>query len=99
MEWLSAKDLPDARDDGVCAECVQKPAITTDGRYCRKCLKTLVKQLSPGVTRNYVTGRGADGCHQGNVILDRAERHANRDYWALLAEGSQANAVRAMEGD
>mgnify|MGYP001609119091 CR=1 FL=1 len=42
--------LPDPRSDGLCAECGRNPAITTDRRFCNKCLKALIAKISPGST-------------------------------------------------
>lgn len=92
-------DLPDVRPDGFCAECGEKPAITTDGRFCRPCLKSLVRHLSPGPTRRYRAAPGLTARSSGTHLIDRAERAADRDYWMMTAQGSQENAVRAMEGD
>jgi len=40
--------LPDPRPDGVCAGCLANMAVTTDGRFCKKCLKQVIMRLSPG---------------------------------------------------
>jgi predicted amidophosphoribosyltransferase len=42
--------LPDPRDDGVCANCLSKPAVTRDGRFCSPCLKKMVRAMNPGAT-------------------------------------------------
>lgn len=99
MTWESAKNLPNARADGLCSECQSKPSVTRDGRFCRKCLAAIVKELSPGPTRRYPAKPGDRGQHSGTHLIDRAERKADRDYWRLMSEGCRENGVRAMEGD
>ena len=41
------EELPDPRADGKCAVCVKKDAVTTDRRFCQKCLTALVNRLNP----------------------------------------------------
>jgi len=50
--------IPEARPDGLCADCQKEIAVTRDGRFCRKCLKARVFELSPN-SRN-LTWRGTD---------------------------------------
>lgn len=99
MAWPTPKTLPVARPDGVCVACSRKAADTIDGRYCAKCMRELVKDLSPGQTRRYHAERSERGRDSGTTILDRAERRENSDYWAWMHEGSRENAVKALEGD
>lgn len=40
-------DLVEARDDGLCGRCKKRQARTTDGRYCLKCLRWLLKRDNP----------------------------------------------------
>ena len=58
-------NLPDPRPDGFCAECGTKPAVTTDGRFCRKCLTALVVKISPGATQHR-----SSGCMQAHDDFD-----------------------------
>lgn len=41
--------LPEPREDGICCECLGKPAVTTDGRWCLKCLKKKIREDNPYV--------------------------------------------------
>lgn len=38
---------PDPRPDGVCCGCRTRAAVTTDGRFCRPCLRGVVASLTP----------------------------------------------------
>lgn len=42
-------DLPQPRQDGLCADCARKPAVTTDGRFCRPCLRRHIGHITPMV--------------------------------------------------
>jgi hypothetical protein len=75
--------LPEPRDDGLCADCGQKPAVTGDGRFCLKCLRALCRQLSPGAVTPGGFGRGRDQRQAG----DREPSP-----W-------QENNIRHLEGD
>jgi hypothetical protein len=85
-------EIPDARGDGKCCRCETKEAITNDGRFCRGCLKFLVRSLNPGSTRAYK--RPPSGEH----VIDRAEHKEDFGYRRFVAEGSWDNAMRACEG-
>jgi hypothetical protein len=39
--------IPDPREDGLCADCMDREAVTTDGRFCKACLKRRVKHENP----------------------------------------------------
>jgi len=39
--------LPNAREDGICCDCCEKPAETQDGRFCKKCLRKIICQENP----------------------------------------------------
>jgi predicted amidophosphoribosyltransferase len=93
--WQSSGqvELPKPRPDGVCCECNGAVAVTRDGRFCRRCLKSLVKQLSPGETRNYrqVPTR--------QHLIDTGHYGADAAYHGGGMGGWHDNAIRAMEGD
>lgn len=40
-------DLPDARSDGLCCDCVKGEAVTTDKRFCRSCLRDRMNHANP----------------------------------------------------
>jgi hypothetical protein len=40
--------LPMARADGICCRCNIAPAITRDRRFCQKCLRAFIREISPG---------------------------------------------------
>lgn len=76
-------DILPARDDGVCVRCLGNLAVTTDRRFCKKCLKKVVVELSPGSTVPRGIARSAD--HK--VAYDKEPSP-----W-------QEHAVRCLEGD
>ena len=76
-------NLPDARSDGVCCDCGEKPAVTRDGRYCKTCLNRLIAHLTPMIGCNRGRFRTAD--HKENL-------HDEASAW-------QENAMRNLEGD
>lgn len=39
--------LPDAREDGWCVDCLKRKAQTTDGRFCGKCLRRRLAKANP----------------------------------------------------
>lgn len=40
-------DLVDPRSDGLCGRCKKRQAKTTDGRYCLRCLRWVLRQENP----------------------------------------------------
>jgi len=40
-------ELPEPRRDGQCCWCVGERAVTTDRRFCKKCLREFIRELSP----------------------------------------------------
>lgn len=46
---MTEKSLPEPRADGLCCECVGKPAVTNDGRFCKKCLSQVLREREPVV--------------------------------------------------
>ena len=40
-------DLPEPRPDGLCTLCSEKPAVTKDGLFCRKCLGKVLSEDAP----------------------------------------------------
>ena len=40
-------ELKDPRTDGLCIDCEEKPAVTNDGRLCKRCLKKRIYQATP----------------------------------------------------
>lgn len=59
------------RPDGICCSCEKKPAITNDGRYCLKCLKSIVAKLTPMI--GCYKRRGDEGFDQeGDNSFDNA---------------------------
>lgn len=89
---MNTLNLPEPRSDGICAQCKDNDAVTRDGRFCRKCLKLLVEELSPGQTRKYP--KEPSGRH----LIDWVESN-DRSYQRLVLRGSWENGIRAMEGD
>jgi len=53
-------ELPAPRADGKCVECGQKPAVTRDGRYCKKCLQKIIAHLTPMIGCYAGRNRGPD---------------------------------------
>lgn len=39
--------LPDARKDGYCVDCLEKPAVTNDNRFCKKCVSKRIYEANP----------------------------------------------------
>lgn len=40
-------NLPEARTDGICCDCLGKEAVTRDGRWCKRCLRARVEHDIP----------------------------------------------------
>jgi hypothetical protein len=40
-------DLPDVRTDGKCAGCTVRVAVTRDGRFCLRCLRSILPSTPP----------------------------------------------------
>ena len=76
-------DLPDPRPDGRCCQCNWPFVVTTDGRFCHKCLTALIRQLNP----NYPDERKTEsGIMDGRFFFDCEDR-----------EAFQENAIRDLE--
>jgi hypothetical protein len=43
----NSSGLPDAREDGVCVDCLDKQSVTTDGRFCLACLRKRINHDNP----------------------------------------------------
>jgi hypothetical protein len=39
----TSSNLPETRADGRCVDCQHKPAVTTDRRFCLKCLRVRIR--------------------------------------------------------
>lgn len=63
---------PAPRSDGICCQCEKKPAITTDGRYCKKCLKSIITKLTPMVGCYGKKGDGQPRYDEGSPSFDNA---------------------------
>ena len=51
--------LPDPLPNGLCCRCERKPAVTRDGRFCKTCLRHIVRELTPDDERT-LARRGTD---------------------------------------
>jgi len=40
-------NLPNKRKDDLCCDCMKNLAVTNDGRWCKKCIKTRIKEKFP----------------------------------------------------
>jgi hypothetical protein len=78
-------ELPEPRRDGICCDCLDKPAVTNDGRWCKACLKRRIVHDTPMI-----------GCYKG---MHRRRGHKENEY--ETHSGSPGpwceNAVRALE--
>jgi len=74
-------NLPMPRSDGICCDCLGKPAETRDGRWCAACLKRRIIHDNPMV-----------GCNKGMYRTKdhRQEVGDGENPW-------EQNAVRALE--
>jgi len=37
----------EAREDGLCADCIKNKAVTNDGRFCKSCLRKRIREEVP----------------------------------------------------
>ena len=65
-------NLPPPRSDGLCSVCEKKLAVTTDGRYCKKCLKSVIVKLTPMVGCYGKKGDGQPRYDEGSNSFDNA---------------------------
>lgn len=76
-------ELPEPRADGKCAKCCKKPAITTDKRFCKCCLRLVLDRLTPPV--HYAAHRSLD--HRENMRETRgADSLGLTDYAVRVLE-------------
>jgi hypothetical protein len=63
---------PTPRSDGLCCSCTKKPAVTSDGRYCKKCLKSIIVKLTPMTGCYGKRGEGQPRYDEGSNSFDNA---------------------------
>lgn len=72
-----SEELPAVRSDGICVDCLSKPAETADERFCIKCLRKRIRDENPiaGVF-NDQRGRSA---RSSSVLAGAPDMEATED--------------------
>ena len=47
------EEIPKARDDGKCAVCSKRKAVTKDNVFCLRCLREFIKEQNPDIQNAY----------------------------------------------